>query len=134
METTPLGRDRIKNVRKTEFDSGFWAVIDNFLATSRLVVDRPKGTRHPDYPDFVYPLNYGYLEGTSSPDGGGIDVWIGSSGTGAVDAVLLTVDIAKRDSEIKLLLSCTDKEKDLIYGEQNKEGMFALFIPRNHTE
>ena len=24
--------------------------------------------------DFIYPVNYGYLDGTTSADGGGIDV------------------------------------------------------------
>ncbi len=43
-----------------------------------LVVDRPKGSAHPRYPEMIYPLDYGYLENTSAADGGGLDVWIGS--------------------------------------------------------
>jgi inorganic pyrophosphatase len=40
---------------------GFWSRLDELLATSRLVIDRPKGTRHPRYPEVIFPLDYGYL-------------------------------------------------------------------------
>lgn len=56
----------------------FWAALDELVATSTVRIDRPKGTAHPRYPSFIYPLDYGYLEGTQAADGGGIDVWVGS--------------------------------------------------------
>jgi len=34
----------------------------------------------------------------------------GSSGSGRVVGVVLTVDLAKRDSEIKILLGCSEEE------------------------
>ena len=33
---------------------------------------------HPHYSDVIYPFDYGYLENTTTSDGGGIDVWVGS--------------------------------------------------------
>ncbi len=39
-------------------------------------IDRPKGTPHPDYKDTIYPINYGYIEGTLSGDGEPIDAYI----------------------------------------------------------
>ena len=60
----------------------FWSVLERLVAESNLVIDRPKGTTHWRYPDYVYPMDYGYLEGTSSMDGDGIDVWIGTVGQG----------------------------------------------------
>jgi inorganic pyrophosphatase len=45
---------------------------------SEIVIDRPKGTVHPKYPEFAYQVDYGYLKDTSSMDGAGIDVWVGS--------------------------------------------------------
>lgn len=41
-----------------------------------VVVDRPIGSRHPDHPDLIYPVNYGYLPGTLSGDGEEIDCYI----------------------------------------------------------
>ncbi len=60
---------------KTEF----WDFLDNLVASHTLVIDRPKGSQHPRYSDLVYPLDYGYLEGTTAIDGGGIDVWLGTA-------------------------------------------------------
>ena len=42
-------------------------------------------------------------------DGGGIDVWVGS-GDKKIDAIMCIVDLMKRDSEIKILIGCTDKK------------------------
>ena len=44
----------------------------------------------------------------------GIDVWRGSLPEGRLDAVVCTVDVRKRDAEIKLLLGCTAAEKHAI--------------------
>lgn len=34
----------------------------------RVIVDRPLGSAHPEHPDLVYPVNYGYIEGVPSGD------------------------------------------------------------------
>ena len=39
-------------------------------------VDRPLGTAHPDYPDMIYPINYGYVGGIFAADGEEQDVYI----------------------------------------------------------
>lgn len=56
----------------------FWETLDTLVASSEIVVDRPKGSAHPKYPNFVYRIDYGYLKNTASMDGEGIDVWLGS--------------------------------------------------------
>ncbi len=90
----------------------FWSALDKLVSESKIIIDRPKGSRHPKYPDYVYPLDYGYLENTTSMDGGGIDVWKGTNGDD-VDAVICTVDLFKKDSEIKILIGCSEAEKRL---------------------
>lgn len=42
----------------------------------RVVVDRPLGSRHPRYPDVVYPVNYGYVENVFAGDGAEQDVYV----------------------------------------------------------
>src|SRR5215211_7504975 len=59
-------------------DTSFWHSMEQLLISYCLVIDRPKGTSHPRYKEMIYPLDYGYLENTTSSDGGGIDVWVGS--------------------------------------------------------
>lgn len=97
----------------------FWAALDELVAGSEIVIDRPKGSAHPKYPDFIYKVDYGYLKNTSSMDGTGIDVWVGSNEK-RVDAIICTVDLMKNDSEIKILIGCTEKEKEIIYKTHNE--------------
>ncbi|WP_160166303.1 hypothetical protein [Calothrix sp. PCC 7507] len=47
-------------------NNDFWLKLDQLVANSNLKIDRPQGTSHPRYPTFVYPLDYGYLENTST--------------------------------------------------------------------
>ena len=111
------------------FNNDFWDAIDKLIADSKIVIDRPKGTPHPKYPDFIYHLDYGYLENTSSPDGSGIDVWLGSAEKKA-DAVMCIIDLTKKDSEIKILLGCTEEEKEIAYTTHNTPFMKGILIRR----
>ena len=113
-----------------ETNTDFWKTLDKLVVESKIIIDRPKGSCHPKYPDCIYPVDYGYLEGTSSMDGGGIDVWKGTSGD-YIDAVICTVDLLKRDSEIKILIGCNEEEKQLAI--PNNEYMKGILI-RRETE
>ena len=44
--------------------------------TVTVTVDRPLGSAHPDYPDMIYPVNYGYIAGIIAPDGEKQDAYI----------------------------------------------------------
>ena len=97
----------------------FWNALDELVNDSEIIIDRPKGTAHPKYPNFIYKVDYGYLKETSSMDGGGIDVWVGS-GEKQIDAIICIVDLIKKDSEIKILIGCTEEEKDIVYKTHNE--------------
>ena len=102
-----------------DYNEDFWKALDELVNNSEIIIDRPKGTAHPRYPDFIYKVDYGYLKNTSSMDGGGIDVWVGSSEK-KIDAVMCIVDMLKKDSEIKILIGCTEEEKAMVYGTHNE--------------
>jgi inorganic pyrophosphatase len=115
-------------------DASFWKAMTELLTTGVIVIDRPKGSTHPCYGEAIYPLDYGYLEDTTSSDRGGIDVWIGSlnsvreqRSTKILTGILCTFDTLKRDAEIKLLIGCT-KENIQVIQEFDKE-MYTLYIP-----
>ncbi len=113
-----------------KFDNDFWNALDKLVEDSEIVIDRPRGSVHPRYPNIVYKVDYGYLKNTSSMDGVGIDVWVGTNGK-TVDAVICTVDLLKRDSEIKILIGCTEEEKEIIYNFHNEtEFMKGILIRR----
>ncbi|MDR0916536.1 MAG: inorganic pyrophosphatase [Oscillospiraceae bacterium] len=111
-------------------NQAFWVAVDALIAASRIVIDRARGSTHPHF-DYVYPLDYGYLADTASSDGDGIDVWRGSLPDPMCDAILCTVDLMKRDSEIKLLIGCTEDEKAVIMrAHNNTEFMKGVMIRR----
>ena len=114
-------------------DDRFWLFLDHLVSEHELVIDRPKGSHHPHFlkNEVVYPLNYGFLAGTSAADGSGIDVWLGSSGERKVTAIQVTVDLLKKDTEIKILLGCTDHEIETADRFLNTGNMSALSIKRS---
>jgi inorganic pyrophosphatase len=114
-----------------KIDESFWKAVDSLVHESEIVIDRPKGSLHPRYPELVYPVDYGYLKNTASMDGGGIDVWRGTDAHGKIDAIICTVDLYKKDSEIKILIGCNVEEKKLILQFHNRnELMKGLLIER----
>lgn len=108
----------------------YWDSLDRLVAESSVQVDRPRGSTHPRYPKFRYPLDYGFLEGTKAADGGGVDVWVGSLPARAVTAVVCTVDLIKRDTEAKLLLGCTHEEAAAVLAVHNSGPMAAILVDR----
>ena len=84
--------------------------MDGLVRTSAVVIDRPRGRAHPGIPEAIYPLDYGYLDGTRSGDGDGIDVFVGTATGTDVVGILVTADPVKHDAEIKVLLNCSPAE------------------------
>lgn len=72
-----------------------------------VIVDRPLGSRHPAFPDLIYPLNYGYIPNTGAEDREPIDAYVLgiddpiSSCIGKVIAIVVRHD----DSEDKLVVA-----------------------------
>lgn len=69
--------------------------------TVTVMVDRPAGSVHPDHPELVYPINYGYVEGIIALDGEEQDAYILGvseplkSFTGVVIAIICREDDAE---------------------------------------
>ncbi len=101
------------------YNEDFWKALDELVSNSEIVIDRPRGSAHPRFPNFIYKVDYGYLKNTASMDGAGIDVWVGS-GEKKIDAIMCIVDLMKRDSEIKILVGCTEGEKLEVYKTHNE--------------
>ncbi len=106
----------------------FWQALATLIQSSEIVIDRPRGSLHPRYPDFCYPLDYGYLQGTASGDGQGIDVWLGSDPARQLTGVIMTVDTLKRDAELKILLGCTPDEQQQILRIMNKGAQAGILL------
>ncbi|MDB5097949.1 MAG: hypothetical protein JWM80_2370 [Cyanobacteria bacterium RYN_339] len=101
-----------------------WQAHERELANG-IVLDRPRLSRHPHYPEIVYPIDYGYVQGTVGLDGEALDVFVGTATTGLVGACF-TTDKRKGDQELKLLWNCSPAEVYLVHG-------FLNFAPEHMT-
>ncbi len=82
-----------------------------------VTVDRPLGSRHPQWPDMLYPVNYGYVEGVRGGDGGRQDAYILGldKPVGSFTGKLVAVVHRLNDPEDKWVvmpegMDCTDDE------------------------
>ncbi|MRR36601.1 inorganic pyrophosphatase [bacterium] len=111
----------------------FWQFLDRLLAENEIVIDRPKGSAHPRYPNLIYPLDYGYLNGTTAGDGAGIDVWVGTRNDKTITGCVCTIDLFKKDIELKILIGCSAEEVETIRNFHRDRNMQNLYIPRPVT-
>jgi inorganic pyrophosphatase len=112
--------------------ASFWETLDSLLESGGVIIDRPKGSRHPRYPELVYPLDYGYVQGTMASDNSGIDVWKGSNRKKGISGILCTIDLRKNDAEIKILMDCTRAEQRIARDFHNTStSMRAILIDRD---
>lgn len=109
----------------------YWNALDALVGSSAIKLDRPKGSSHPKFSQTVYPLDYGYLEGSTSGDGHGIDVWLGSSGSLVVTGLVITVDLFKRDTEQKIICGCSLDEAEMIRDFHNVNRQHAALFWRD---
>ena len=76
----------------------------------KVIVDRPKGSCHPEWHELRYPINYGFVENTMAFDGEEIDAYILgvdepiNEFTGKVVAIIHRMD----DVEDKLVVAPHD--------------------------
>ncbi|MBN2546898.1 MAG: inorganic pyrophosphatase [Spirochaetes bacterium] len=109
----------------------YWDCLDKLVNSSQIIIDRPKGGGHPNYKDLIYPIDYGYLKNTTAIDGAGIDVFLGSTGDNKIKGIIATVDLKKRDAEIKIMISCSDDEiKKALKFLNTKSHFQAVYIER----
>ena len=110
--------------------TAFWDQVDDLLTSATHVVDRPAGSRHPRYPDWIHPVDDGYPAGTTGGDGEGIDVWFGGSEGGGATGLVCTIDPHKRDSEITYLWRCSQQDVDAIRRFYAEQPMPVLLVER----
>ncbi len=106
----------------------FWSALRRLLDRHTLVIDRPQGSCHPRFPEFIYPVDYGFLEGTRAGDGKEIDVFRGSLKADTLTGICCTADALKQDIEIKLLYNCSDAEVASIEKALNRGPMSCVVV------
>jgi inorganic pyrophosphatase len=92
------------------FDQIDWNYWEQLIRRRGVEIDRPKGSDHPRYPGWVYPLDYGFIPGTKASDGSEVDVFRGTGEGGLVAALVVRHD---GQEELKLLWQTTESETQL---------------------
>ena len=113
-----------------EQNTEFWKQLDTLVAGHEIIIDRPKGSSHWYYTDFIYPLDYGYLKDTKGPDGEPVDIWTGTDSDTAVNGILVFLDTNRTDFELKIIYSCTEEEQKILTQAYNSHGVYG-FIQKN---
>ena len=84
--------------------------------------------RRYEYPEIIYPLDYGYLKNTTGGDGNEIEVWLGSLQVSQLVGIVCTVDTLKSYAEVKLLVGCTDREVDKVGNFYSKNDYISSIV------
>lgn len=97
-----------------------WEGWEALIRANGITLDRPRGSTHPAFPEIVYPIDYGYVNGTTSGDAQEVDVFVGTAPPGSpahgLVAAIVTADRRKGDREVKLLWNCTPAEIYVVNG------------------
>jgi inorganic pyrophosphatase len=105
--------------------------LEKIVNKNGIIIDRPKGTKHPKYNNMLYVVDYGYIKNTKSMDNSGINIFVGSDNNKKIDVIICIIDLLKKDSEIKILMGCTEEGKTKIYNFFNdSEYMKAIMVRR----
>lgn len=84
-----------------------WQRWERLIAERGIEIDRPRGTDHPRFPGWTYPLDYGFVPGTVGGDGDPVDVFVGTGDCGLTAVLLVRHDDVE---EIKLLWNTSGSE------------------------
>ncbi|MDR1907871.1 MAG: inorganic diphosphatase [Holosporales bacterium] len=115
-----------KNAKHDEF----FQSLELLIKENGITIDRPIGFAHPRFPDLIYPINYGFINGTKSQDGEGIDVFQGDDERAGVVGTICTIDRMKRDSEVKILYNCTEENIETAMMMMNNGPMCGILVRR----
>jgi inorganic pyrophosphatase len=112
-------------------NTDYWESLESLINKNGITIDRKKGSAHPKYPDFIYPVDYGFVNNSSSIDNNEIDIFVGSKKSLLINGIVCTFDHLKNDSEIKILYSCSNAEIEAILNFYDKsEFMKAILVSR----
>lgn len=105
----------LKHLKRLAVREIEWERWEKLIRERGVTIDRPYGSHHPDHPSIIYPIDYGYVNGTLATDGHELDLFRGSADVGLV-GTMIAVDHRKGDAEFKLLYECSPEEIYLVNG------------------
>ena len=122
------------NINNYDLSKDYYLVMDKIIDEIKkdfignefeIIIDRPKGSKHPKY-DMIYPVNYGYIPNTKSSDNEEIDCYLLGVNEPVEKYTGTCIALIKRlnDNDDKLIIvpkgtNYTDSEiEELIYFQE----------------
>ncbi|NDJ53414.1 MAG: inorganic pyrophosphatase [Chloroflexi bacterium] len=112
-------------------DTQFWNALEDLAARHQIKIDKPRGSKHAQIANLTYPVDYGYLDGTRSKRGGGVELYMGTLGNLNVTGVISMLDLSDYGSTMKLLIGCSAQEMADAVAVEKRGGVAATLIVRN---
>ena len=101
-----------------------WTRWEHLIEVRGVEIDRAAGTAHPDFPEIIYPLDYGFVPGTCArADDEPVDCFCGSCEALGLVGLIATCDHRREQRELNLLYGTTPAEAYCAHG-------FLGFAPR----
>lgn len=118
-------------MKAMENNAFFWQKLDTLLMSNEIKIKHRKGERHPQFHGIVYPIDFGFLEGTNGANNSEIGIYVGSKPSTLVQAMVVGCDILSKTVEVVLVVGCSDEEIEIIAKFLNSmEFQKALLIRR----
>ncbi|MCI5773659.1 MAG: Inorganic pyrophosphatase [Erysipelotrichaceae bacterium] len=119
-------------MEKYENNAFFWQKIDTLYSSATLEIYHKKGECHPEFADMIYPVDYGRLKEVNGERG--VCVYKGSQKHAAVKAVIIAVDILKRELDVKILIGCNEEEEEALLRFLNQTDFQKTILVRRGNE
>ncbi|MDR3125245.1 MAG: hypothetical protein LBU10_05205 [Endomicrobium sp.] len=116
-----------------EKNEDFFKTLEQWVEQNGITIDRPKDTPHPRFPNLIYLIDYGYINGTKSQDGSGIDLVKGDDESLKIVGIICSLDPVKKDSEVKVLLNCTEENIKTAMMMFNNHTMKGILLRRENS-
>ena len=98
----------------SEFENNayFWQKVDAAYISGNYQIIYKKGSKHPSYPDLVFPCDYGHVDSDNDSEKS-LKIFKGSKGE-KIDAVVVCANILERDLTSIVLVGVSEEEKEAI--------------------
>ena len=104
------------------------ALVKSYLGkTVNIKIDRPMGSVHPKHPEFVYPINCGYIPNVFGGDGEELDVYLLGVDVPVEEYIACIIGIVHRHNDVEDMLVAAPEELNF---DQNKISEAVSFQER----
>ncbi len=117
-------------MKDLENQAYFWQKMDTIYLSSDFVLTGQKGSCVKDFPELVYPCDFGYLKMLKSDLEGEIKCFRGTAGE-AIDQIVICANIIDKCIDVRLLIGCTDDEQyDILRFLNSLDQQKAILVRR----